>query len=347
MPTHPKIHDRQEVSKLIEAWKSDGKKVGLTSGAFDLVHPGHVTSLIDMKQHCDILVVALNSNASIKAYKSEQRPFVDAEARAVVVAAMEAVDAVFIFDEENNNQNIKTLEPNVYLKSGDYTKESLSSTPLVEAYGGEVKIIPFLKGFSSTSIIEKIQAQALTALPESAPPGEKAPAVFLDRDGTLIKLVDHLHEPEKLEILPGVIEGLIKLREAGYKLVVCTNQAGIGLGYFTVEDFFAVNRKMLGEISKGGALLDKIYFSPHSELDKTDYRKPGPGMINRAVKELNIDLEKSFMIGDSKVDIEAAKAAGCKSIVVLTGGLDKEKASQLAAASVVEGFSEAVEVILN
>ena len=346
-PEHPKIHTREEVAELVKAWKADNKKVGLTSGVFDLIHPGHTSSLIEMKKHCDILVVGVNSNASVKAYKSPERPIVDAEARAAVVAAMEAVDAVYIFDELDNKVTIRLIEPHAYIKSGDYTKDSLTSTAIVEGYGGEVIIVPLLEGYSSTAIIEKIKTQAITALPEPKPASEKSPAVFLDRDGTLIKLVDHLHEPEKLEILPGVIEGLIKLREAGYKLIVCTNQAGIGLGYFTVEDFFAVNRKMLGEISKGGALLDKIYFSPHSDLDKTDYRKPGPGMINRAVEELNIDIEKSFMIGDSKVDIEAAKAAGCKSIVVLTGGLDREKSDTFGADFVVDNFSQASQIALD
>ena len=134
-----KIFSRAEI---IEKLKSERPaRVGFTSGSFDLIHPGHVDYLSKAKELCDCLIVAVNSDNSIKGYKSELRPIVPADSRAKVVAALEAVDYVFIFDELNNNQNITLLKPDYYIKAADYNKKSLSSAPLVESYGGEVKLI--------------------------------------------------------------------------------------------------------------------------------------------------------------------------------------------------------------
>ncbi|MEZ4754096.1 MAG: HAD-IIIA family hydrolase [Bdellovibrionota bacterium] len=345
--TGSKVKTRNSLVEELAAVRVSGKSIGYTSGVFDLVHPGHVDSLQKARALCDYLIVGLNSNSSVKQYKDQSRPIVDAHDRAMVISAFDCVDAVFIFDERNNNKNIEILQPDIYIKAGDYDKSQLSSTPIVESYGGKVEIVPYLQGYSSTSIIEKIETLAQISLPEPKIYENPAPAVFLDRDGTLVKDVDHLHEPEKMLLFPDVIEGLLKLRQAGFRLVICTNQAGIGLGYFTKEDFFAVSRKMLKQISAGGAFLDKIYFSPYTDIDKSAYHKPAPGMLTRAAQELNLNLEESFMIGDTSADIGAASAAGCKSILVLTGKTQSSQAKDLNADYTARNFSEAVSHILK
>ncbi len=316
-----KIFARESLIATRERLGRERKKVGYTSGVFDILHPGHVDYLEKARAECDCLIVGVNSDSSVRGNKGELRPINSEESRARVVAALSFVDFVFIFSEKNNNKNIETLKPDLYIKAGDYSKSSLSSAPLVEAYGGKIILIPTLSGYSTTSIINKIAGVKIDegASAIELPPMEKAPAAFIDRDGTLIEHVEYLHEPEKLKMLPGAIDGLKLFKEAGFRLVVITNQPGIGLGYFTKEQFFIVNRELLRACSKAGVGLDKVYFCPHNEAEKCACRKPGTAMIERAVRELNLDLPASVMIGDIAIDIQLGKNAGCSTIQVGTG----------------------------
>jgi histidinol-phosphate phosphatase family protein len=153
---------------------------------------------------------------------------------------------------------------------------------------------------------------------------EPKPAVFLDRDGTLNTLQEYLSDPKLFELIPGVIEGLRILREAGFLLIVTTNQPGIGLGYFSREDLYRLNSKMMGLLTKGGVKLDKIYFCPHSEAEDCSCRKPKMGMIERACRELAVIHTKRYVVGDMTSDVQFARNAGCKAIQLKTGkaGLD-------------------------
>ncbi len=323
-----KILDREEIIKKSTGLRSEGKKIGFTSGVFDILHPGHVDYLEKAKSHCDVLVIGLNADSSVKKLgKGDLRPVNDAEARAAVLAGLSAVDFIFIFEESNNNTNIELLKPDVYLKAGDYTKDKLSSAPIVESYGGRVEIIPFLKGYSTTDTIGKIvdhYGLQMAAYVEKEAP-ERKPAVFLDRDGTICKHVDYLHEPEKFEFLPDALEGMKMFADAGYRVVIVTNQPGIGMGYFTKEDFYRVNKEMLKGCAGAGVMVDKIYFSPYSKADATACRKPGTALLDRAVEDLNLDLRASVVIGDMTSDVQLANNAGCHSVLVLTGqaGADK------------------------
>jgi rfaE bifunctional protein nucleotidyltransferase chain/domain len=344
-----KILTREALSAQCDALRAKGRVIGYTSGVFDLLHPGHVDYLAKARQACDVLVVGVNSDASVRVNKGANRPICSAKDRAEVIAALACVDYVFIFDDKNNNKNIELLKPGIYIKAGDYEKSELSSAPIVEKYGGKVLIIPFKKGYSTTSTIDKIAETfgSPSALSTELPASKKWPAVFLDRDGTLVEYVDFLHEPEKLKIIPGVFEAIKKLRAGGYRIVVITNQPGIGMGYFTKEDFFGVNRAFLRHASKEGALIDKIYFCPHNQADGCDCRKPEPGMINRAVAELNLDLSKSYFVGDTTMDIEAGRRVGCKTILVKTGLGGSDKTLAVKPDMEVESLTEAAKHILE
>jgi len=116
-------------------------------------------------------------------------------------------------------------------------------------------------------------------------------------------------------------------------LVVITNQPGIGLGYYTKEDFFKVNKEMLKQLSSHNILIDKIYFCPHSKSEKCSCRKPSIGLIERSREELNLDLKKSFVIGDKSSDILAGKKAGMKTILI---GDDREAKPDFIARNLVE-----------
>jgi D-glycero-D-manno-heptose 1,7-bisphosphate phosphatase len=148
------------------------------------------------------------------------------------------------------------------------------------------------------------------------------PAIFLDRDGTLIEEVGHLGEPDGVVVLPGVPEALRRLAGAGFVLVVVSNQAGVARGLFTEDAVRAVNTHAAELLrSQGAPELEGWYFCPHHPRisGPCDCRKPGPGLLTRAAAELDLDLERSWMVGDHPVDAGAARAAGVRPIVVRTG----------------------------
>ena len=313
-----KIVTREELVRLREELRSAGKRVGFTSGVFDIVHPGHVEYLEQARAQVDVLLVGLNSDSSVKANKGETRPIVPQRARAEVIAGMQAVDYVFIFSERNNNLNIELIKPDVYLKAGDYSPDQLTSKKIVESYGGEVKLVPFRAGLSTTEIIEKISLMAQSEEGQQIV-YEQRPAIFVDRDGTINEHVEYLSDPKLFREIPGGLAALARLRGLGYRIIVVTNQPGIGLGYFSREDLFAVNREMLKQASQAGCAIDKIYFCSHSKADNCECRKPSPYFLKRAEQELNIDLSKSFMIGDMSPDIQFGKNGGCRTVLVKTG----------------------------
>ncbi len=324
-----KITTREALAELCEKLRSQGKRIGFTSGAFDLLHAGHVDYLEKTKALCDVLIVGVNSDRSIKKYKGEKRPLVSEHQRAKVVAALESVDYVCLFHERRNRKNIEVLKPDYYIKAGDYTSEELTSKDVVEKYGGEVRIIPIVEKISTSDIIQKIGhcsereverfVEEERAVYIRRRPSRKSPAVFLDRDGTINEEIYYLHETEKFELLPNAIKGIKKFQDMGYRIVIVSNQPGIGMGYYTKEDFFRVNREMLREFAEAGILIDKIYFCPHSKSEGCSCRKPNLALVNRAEEELNLDISHSLFIGDKTSDMETGRRAGMRTILVKTG----------------------------
>lgn len=347
--TSSKINTREGLIKLLEARPSKGGKIGFTSGVFDLLHAGHVEYLEQAKTKCDLLIVGVNSDQSVRGSKGPKRPIQPADERARIVSALESVDFVFIFEESNNNKNIELIRPEFYIKAGDYKESELSSAPLVERYGGKVVLIPVVHASSSSRIIDKIlnvYAADITSSIEISPP-ERKPAVFVDRDGTINQHVEYLHEPQKFQLIPRALEGLKKLKDAGYRVVIVTNQPGIGIGYFTKEDFFAVNRIFLRKCSEIALAVDRVYFCPHGEADNCLCRKPKTALIDRAVKELNIDLKESFVIGDTTIDLKLGKNAGCKTILVKTGLAGSDNTFDVTPDSTVQDLWEGATAVLN
>lgn len=341
-----KLKSRDEIADRVRALQGAGRKVGYTSGVFDLLHPGHVQYLERARLECDVLVVGINSDRSVRENKGELRPICAEHDRAGVVAGLQSVDFVFVFDEKNNNKNIEILKPDVYLKAGDYDRQKLSSAALVESYGGRVVLVPFAHGHGTTGLIERI-AQRYSADYISSPYPEPRPAVFLDRDGTLNEHVEYVHEVEKFRIIPGVIEALKRLKEHGFRLVVVTNQPGIGMGYFSREDFYVLNREFLRRIRAEGVTVDRVYFCPHSDNDRCGCRKPGTELVARAVKDLNIDLDRSFVVGDMTGDLMLAKNAGCRGVLVRTGIGGADNRYEVTPDYVAEDLLDAAEYIIE
>ena len=117
-------------------------------------------------------------------------------------------------------------------------------------------------------------------------------------------------------------EGLAELQQAGYRLVIVTNQQGIGLGYFSVRDFIAVNAALFRLLTPFGVTISRIYYCPHSAADACDCRKPGPGLLLRALREFGIEAERCFMVGDRDIDAMAGASAGCSSVLVGASATD-------------------------
>ncbi len=317
-----KIKKRTELTKITKKLREEGKKIGVTNGVFDILHSGHAKYLEDAKKLCDVLVVSINTDKSVKKYKGEDRPIINEKERTRMIASLESVDYVTSHGERRMKKTLEMLKPDFYIKGGDYSVEKMTSRFVVEAYGGKAVVLPMIKGTSTTEMINKIlKVYGKETKKENL---KVSQAVFLDRDGVINKEVEYLHEPEKFKLLPNVLEGLKLLQDMDYKLIIITNQTGIGLGYFTKEDFYKVNRKMFKEISKKDIIIDKIYFCPHSLTEKCNCRKPKTGLFERAKQELNIDMEHSFMVGDKTEDILAGKNAGVKTILVKTGHAGKD-----------------------
>ena len=151
-------------------------------------------------------------------------------------------------------------------------------------------------------------------------------AIFLDRDCTIIEDMEFSVAPEKLRPLPGALEAMRRMRQAGYALVIITNQSGVGRGHFTEEELRGFHRHLVSWMKKHGVEIAGVYYCPHYANGSVkeyalacECRKPGPGMVLRAAKEMKLDLANSWMIGDRPADIGAGKAAGCRTIRVLTG----------------------------
>ena len=143
-----------------------------------------------------------------------------------------------------------------------------------------------------------------------------SPAVFVDRDGTIMEDCDYCSYPKDVRIFPGVPEALRRLKSRGFKLIVITNQSGIGRGLMTVEQYRAVEAEVLRRLDD---LIGATYFCPDVPGQHSSCRKPAPGMILQAKREHGIDLSRSFFIGDKEIDVECGRNAGVRTIRVQSG----------------------------
>ena len=214
--------------------------------------------------------------------------------------------------------------------------------------------------------VEQVYDAVVQHLPLVAPPPAVDPApptpgltstslagvtVFLDRDGTLNVDTGYVKSPDDFTVLPGVGAALARLKQAGARLVVVTNQSGLGRGYFSSRDLEAIHSKLRLVLAEDGVTLDGLYFCPHHPDDHCNCRKPARGMIDRAHAELKVDLSRSYVIGDSIRDIELAKQVGARSLLVMTGPSSAEALADLTVRDlppdyVAEGLSQAVDWIV-
>lgn len=151
-----KIYDLPGLQHQLRRWRLLSKTIAFTNGCFDILHQGHIASLSDAAREADILIVGLNSDASTRRLKGDQRPINNEQARATVMASLLMVDAVILFEEDTPLELIKVVMPDVLVKGGDYTLEQIVGAKEVMAAGGRVVINPIVPGFSTTGLIDKI-----------------------------------------------------------------------------------------------------------------------------------------------------------------------------------------------
>ena len=182
-----------------------------------------------------------------------------------------------------------------------------------------------------------------------------AKAVFLDRDGVITQEPpQYTHKLSQLAFIPKSADAIRLLNENGFMVITVSNQSGIARGYYQEEDVILFNRAMKENLAKEGAYINVIYYCPHHPEAKIeryrvdcDCRKPKPGMLIRAEKELNIDLKQSFIVGDKLSDIEAGERAGCITVMVRTGhGVEELKSNQIECDYIADDLYDAVEHIL-
>lgn len=280
----------------------------MTNGVFDVLHRGHVCYLHRAAELGASLLVAVNSDASARMLgKGPDRPLNAAQDRAYVLAGLESIDLITIFDSRTPVELIKKIRPDIYVKGGDYDMETLEETHVVRSWGGISVAIPFVDGFSTTSLVKRIRR----------PQAALRKAAFLDRDGVINKDKAYVHRWEDFEFVPGAIEGMKMLQNSGYALVIVTNQSGLARGYYTEQEYQKLCDSLRQHLANHGVQLSGIYHCPHYPMGTVpaisidcDCRKPAPGMLLQAASELCLSLPDSILIGDKPSDIEAARAAG-------------------------------------
>jgi D-glycero-D-manno-heptose 1,7-bisphosphate phosphatase len=178
------------------------------------------------------------------------------------------------------------------------------------------------------------------------------PAVFLDRDGVINEnRDDYVKAWDEIRFLPGAFDAVRRLAPSPYRIVLVTNQSSVGRGILSRQQVEAINGRLVAELEARGGRVDAVYYCPHHPDDGCSCRKPQPGLLLRAASDLDLDLVRSFLVGDAASDVEAALAAGCRPILVLTGRgheqrllLDRQRH---AGVTVVQSLGEAVELILD
>lgn len=181
------------------------------------------------------------------------------------------------------------------------------------------------------------------------------PAVFLDRDGTIIDDVGYLNDPEKVRLLPGAADAIRRMRSAGYRVVIISNQSGIARGLLDEPTLAQIQARLEELLDQDGASLDGVYYCPYLDgpdavveayRRNSELRKPRPGMLFQAARELNLDLKRSWMIGDSASDVAAGHSAGCRTILVRSNRADSAQ-DERSATCTVDSLAEAADAVLR
>ncbi len=334
MDTKNKILGAPELMDKLKKNRHSGKRIVTVSGSFDILHSGHIHLLETAAGKGDVLAVLLNSDRSVSSYKGPNRPIVNEQERARMLAAVQAVDYVTLFDELNPNNILKRIRPDIHCNGSEWGKNCVERE-VVEKYGGQIAVIKLQKGLSTSALIRSIMQKA---------PQGGVKAVFLDRDGTInLNNGGYIHKREDFEYAPGAVAAMKKIAAAGYLLFIITNQSGIGRKYYKRSDFLRLNSWMLSDLQSKGIKISKVYYCPHAPEDKCSCRKPETGLLLRAVREFKVSLNKSWIIGDDDRDVICGRRANLRTIKLGA----KMKNSKLQPKHYAKDLRQAAEIILG
>ncbi len=302
-----KIKTQKEIIRIVDNLKKEGKRIVTSNGSFDMLHAGHVRSLEEAKKQGDVLIVAVNSDSSVRLYKGPNRPIVPERERAEILSALAPVDYVALFDEINPKAILEKIKPHVHCNGSDWGKHCVERE-VVERHGGKIHVLRWTESRSTTDSIKRIQEVSAK---------KDIRAVFLDRDGTINQDREgYTYTKKDFLFLPGVIPALKKFSKTGFTLIVITNQSGIGRGYYTEKDMRALHQWMISEVQKKGGRIDAIYHCPHTDVDGCICRKPKIDLFLRAAQDFGINLSKSWFVGDSDTDVIAGREANVRTIKI-------------------------------
>ena len=300
-----KIKTQKEIIRIANRLRKEGKRIVTFNGSFDILHIGHMRSLREAKSKGNVLIVLLNSDKSVRNYKGPTRPIIPEKERIEILAALECVDYVVIFDEINPISILEKVKPDIHCNGSDWGKHCIERE-VVEKYRGKIYVLKWQKGYSTTNLISKILDTY------SRPPVK---AVFLDRDGTINNNKDgYIHKIEDFEFIPNALEGLKLLSKTDYKIIMVTNQSGIGRGFYTEKYLIKLHKWLLKKFGEENIRIDKIYYCPHTPDNRCSCRKPEIGMLMQAVEDYGISLNDSWLIGDDSKDIIMGRMANVKTI---------------------------------
>jgi D-beta-D-heptose 7-phosphate kinase / D-beta-D-heptose 1-phosphate adenosyltransferase len=310
-----KVVPLDAASSAARAWQLNGHRVVFTNGCFDLLHPGHVRLLEKAKAHGDKLIVALNSDDSVKRLKGPSRPIQNESARATVMASIGVVDLVTVFTEDTPLAVIEAIRPDVLVKGADYTEDQVVGAEILRAYGGRVVLVPLDPGHSTTRAIVRAASGLEGSLPNDSS-DDLRPFVFLDRDGTINVDRHYLSDPAGLALLPGAARGLRALAADGYRLVIATNQSGVGRGYFTARMADDINARLIELLAAEAVPIEMVVACYHKPEDNCHCRKPARGLADRVCDATGASLAGAIVIGNKKSDMGFAKAIGARGILI-------------------------------
>lgn len=300
-----KIFSLSDVCARLESTRA-GKIVVCANGSFDVLHVGHIRMLREAKGLGDILVVLLNSDASVRVYKGPGRPIIPQDERAEMLAALECVDYVVLFDEITPKATLDVIKPDVYASGSEWGLDCIERE-VVERNGGCMHVLSQHGSLSTSGLFE------LIGNTERAKPMR---AIFFDRDKTINYDDGYTYRIEDFVFVPRCMEAFHLLDGTDFKKVIITNQAGIGRGYYTERDFQKLNSWMLDQFRKEGITIDAVYHCPHAPTDGCACRKPKNGLILKAAEDLGLCLAKSWMVGDKVDDVVMGRECNMKTIKI-------------------------------
>ncbi|MHC4947628.1 MAG: HAD-IIIA family hydrolase [Planctomycetota bacterium] len=288
--------------------------------------------------------------------------FHTAEPRSCGIAELDEADRVVAFTEKPEHPTSDLANAGVYVVDADVYRAIADRRVFDLGHDVLPSLVGSMRGWplagahvdiGTPDRYERAQAAGRRMLADRGFDAEgRRAAVFLDRDGTLIIDRGYLDDPDGVSLLPGAAAAIRRLRRAGFACVVVTNQSAIGRGIITEARLGEIHEAMCGQLAAEGAVLDAIYHSPHVPRgsDRTviefDDRKPGPGMLRRAARELELDLGRSWMVGDFISDALAGVNAGCRGSLLLGGGGTDETGAAPAGVERIEDLETAAARIL-